>query len=306
MASLKRREGNTYSSACQDLLEQDPAPYCLLAIVRPVSRPSGPSSYSKRSAKNQSFKVSLPECGVAVRRYSRSRETSRYLRAPCVKLPENTATKPMTEYELLRIISFLEKIRAPYDEGIGLARPDAYWNILLCLMKATLKGEAITKSTLAQSANIPFPSAMRKISQLIEEGVILEVPKRQYGSSYVLKPSQCLRDDFSNYASKIKVLLAATFGLGVRSSTDPEEYYFGGSYMEGQVIPRLNLSRTGVRRKEVSAFCCMMIITSHPCHTCGQTFAAACPREATLSSFDYRRSAKKSLRIQPKRKVRTT
>lgn len=42
MASLKRREGNTYSSACQDLLEQDPAPYCLLAIVRPVSRPSGP------------------------------------------------------------------------------------------------------------------------------------------------------------------------------------------------------------------------------------------------------------------------
>ncbi|MBZ7924207.1 extracellular solute-binding protein [Ensifer adhaerens] len=147
----------------------------------------------------------------------------------------------MTEYELLRIISFLEKIRAPYDEGIGLARPDAYWNILLCLMKATLKGEAITKSTLAQSANIPFPSAMRKISQLIEEGVILEVPKRQYGSSYVLKPSQCLRDDFSNYASKIKVLLAATFGLGVRSSTDPEEYYFGGSYMEGQVIPPLKL-----------------------------------------------------------------
>ena len=40
----------------------------------------------------------------------------------------------MTEYELLRIISFLERVRTPYLELIPIAEEDASWNILLFLI----------------------------------------------------------------------------------------------------------------------------------------------------------------------------
>lgn len=147
----------------------------------------------------------------------------------------------MTEYELLRIITFLEQIRFPYDRGIGVSKPDPYWNLVLSAMKAYLKGDALTKSALAASTGIPFPSAMRKIQELIEAGEILQVPKKQYGSSYVLEPSPKLKSEFVKYAADIKLVLLDTFGLGARSSCDAEDYYFGGSYLAGQVIPPLRI-----------------------------------------------------------------
>ena len=36
----------------------------------------------------------------------------------------------MTEYELLRIITFLERMRKPYDKLLKAAEPDPNWNII--------------------------------------------------------------------------------------------------------------------------------------------------------------------------------
>jgi multiple sugar transport system substrate-binding protein len=74
----------------------------------------------------------------------------------------------MTEYELLRIISFLERVRTPFQELIPIAEEDASWNILLYLMKQNLMGSPVTISTLASVANIPYTTAMRHIHELIE------------------------------------------------------------------------------------------------------------------------------------------
>jgi multiple sugar transport system substrate-binding protein len=70
----------------------------------------------------------------------------------------------MTEYELLRIITFLERMRAPYDKLLRPAEPDATWNIILYLMKFHLRGENVTMSSLASAAEVPFASAMRRAS----------------------------------------------------------------------------------------------------------------------------------------------
>jgi hypothetical protein len=76
----------------------------------------------------------------------------------------------MTEYELLRIITFLERMRSPYDNLLTMAEPDANWNIALYLIKHHLRGERVTKSSLALAANVPFASAMRRIHKLIKDG----------------------------------------------------------------------------------------------------------------------------------------
>ena len=142
----------------------------------------------------------------------------------------------MTEYELLRIITFLERVKGPYRELVPIAEEDASWNMLLYLIKQNLTGSAVTISSLASIANIPFATAIRRIHELIEEGHILKKAASKTGRSFVLVPSAELSGSFSQYAKRIKSLLAETFGLRPKLE-DEESYYFGGSYFAAQIIP---------------------------------------------------------------------
>ena len=146
----------------------------------------------------------------------------------------------MTEYELLRIISFLEKMRKPYDDLLKAAEPDPNWNIVLYLMKHHLRGENVTMSSLASAADIPFASAMRRIHQLIEQGDIQLRKRGTTGKSHFMEPSRKLVISFTEYAGRVKALLADTFGLRTGSG-DADDYYFGGSYFAGQIIPPLEI-----------------------------------------------------------------
>ncbi|MBB3931176.1 multiple sugar transport system substrate-binding protein [Kaistia hirudinis] len=153
------------------------------------------------------------------------------------------ATDRMTDYELLRIINFLERIRTPYDERLGSADPDPIWNIVLYLMKCHLRGDPVTMSSLASISQIPFASAMRRIHRLIDDGDIEQYQRSAGAKAFYLAPSRRLKSDFVAYAMKVKVLLAETFGLG-SGSANADDYYFGGAYMADQVIPPLKIMET--------------------------------------------------------------
>ncbi len=142
----------------------------------------------------------------------------------------------MTEYELLRIITFLERVRAPYQEVVPMAQEDASWNILLYLIKQNLTGATVTISALASVAKIPYATAMRRIHELIDAGHILKKPASETGRSFVLTPSPALIESFLQYARRIKSLLAQTFGLRAKPEEE-EDFYFGGSYFAAQIIP---------------------------------------------------------------------
>jgi multiple sugar transport system substrate-binding protein len=146
----------------------------------------------------------------------------------------------MTDYELLRIINFLERIRTPFDENMYGESTDPVWNMVLFLMKSHLRGDPVTMSSLASASNIPFQSAMRRIHRLIEDGEIEKCVKSKTGRSFVLTPSKALRANFVKYAINVKTLLAETFGLG-GGGANPEDYYFGGSYIADQIIPPLKI-----------------------------------------------------------------
>lgn len=142
----------------------------------------------------------------------------------------------MTEHELLRIITFLERVRQPFQELVPIAEEDATWNLLLFLIKNHLTGTPVAISSLASVAKAPHATAMRRIHALIERGDIIQEPLGEGSKRFRLRPSDALLESFIQYARKIKFLLAETFGL--RSKTDSDEdFYFGGSYFAAQIIP---------------------------------------------------------------------
>src|SRR5882672_1965368 len=150
----------------------------------------------------------------------------------------------MTDHELLRIINFVEQIRLPFGRSFRSATPDATWNIFLFLFRKNLQGHDVTKSSLALSSQIPFPSAMRKIHQLIADGDVEQIPKTPTGRATILVPSQRLKAEFIQYALSVKALLSDIWSQAA-GSTGPEDYYFGAKHLTGQTAPPFKVLSNG-------------------------------------------------------------
>jgi multiple sugar transport system substrate-binding protein len=159
----------------------------------------------------------------------------------------------MTEHELLRIISFLERVRMPYQALVPIAEEDPLWNVLLHLIKQDLVGTPVTISVLAAVAGVPFATASRRIHRLIDDGHVIKRPASKTEKSFTLAPSAALSQSFLNYARQIKLLLAETFGLRAKGEDD-EDYYFGGSYFAAQIIPPPHLIESLFRGKRELKF----------------------------------------------------
>ena len=147
---------------------------------------------------------------------------------------------PMNEFELLRVVEYLERTRRPYRALFPMAEEDPVWNILAHLVKSHLRGDLVTISTLASVANVPYATALRRINSMIDEGHIVRRPRGP--KSFSLHPSETTLADFLAYAQHIKSLLAQV--MGVRpAEEEADDYYFGGSRLEAQLAPPQGLSR---------------------------------------------------------------
>lgn len=144
----------------------------------------------------------------------------------------------LSSHELSRIIDFLRKLRAPFDEGLPGARPDTFWNVTLELIDAHLHLRPTDKSALIAAARVPYGTGNRMIGKMIEDSLILQVPRGPKHKTSYLAPSEALIADFTTYALHVKGHLAKTFGL--RKGPETNEYYFGGSYFASHIISPLN------------------------------------------------------------------
>ena len=145
----------------------------------------------------------------------------------------------MNEYEMLRVIDFIEKTRRPFREVIETADEDAIWLIVTFLIKSHILSQTVSISTLGQESGLPYATSMRLINRLIDGGYILKVAKGSTGKSFSLQPSEKLLRSFEAYARKTKSLLAQT--LGLRAGEEEDEYYFGGTPLGSQIIPPMRL-----------------------------------------------------------------
>ncbi|MCA7120731.1 MAG: extracellular solute-binding protein [Acidibrevibacterium sp.] len=145
--------------------------------------------------------------------------------------------RKLSDHELSRVIDFLRKIRQPFDAGMPGARPDIYWNVVLELIDRYLQQRPVDLSTLIQLARASWGTGNRLVARMLEEGLIVRVPRGPHHKTTFLAPSERLIADFIDYATEIKAHLAKTFGL--RSGTETDEYYFGGSYFAAHIIAPL-------------------------------------------------------------------
>lgn len=141
----------------------------------------------------------------------------------------------MTRDELLSIITFLDGLRGSALTGLGLHAPDPYWNLTLYLMRRHLEAKPVTVTSLASAALIPYASAMRRIDEMIEAGLIFKRPRSAMERSFSVHPTEALIDRFEASMKRVKLLVARTFGRNADDDTDGN-FYFGGSYMGVRVV----------------------------------------------------------------------
>ncbi|MEL6463630.1 MAG: extracellular solute-binding protein [Pseudomonadota bacterium] len=151
---------------------------------------------------------------------------------PAVNAP--SLPPDLSNHELSRIIDFLRKLRAPFDDDLPGAKPDVYWNIVLELIDAHLRRYAVDKSGLITLAGVPYSTGNRMVAKMIEDGQIVLVPRGNGLKTHFLNPTDELMRAFMQYATHVKQHMAETFGL--RKGTEANEYYFGGSYFAAQII----------------------------------------------------------------------
>ncbi|PIL20021.1 hypothetical protein P775_11580 [Puniceibacterium antarcticum] len=150
------------------------------------------------------------------------------------QVPQPAPKAELTSHELSRIVDFLRKLRAPFDDGLPDAKPDVFWNVVLELVDAHLRDRPIDKSGLIALARVPYSTGNRMITKMLADNLILQVPRGNGLKTHFLQPSDRLLTAFMDYANHVKAHLAKTFGL--RKGTEANEYYFGGSYFASQII----------------------------------------------------------------------
>ncbi len=145
----------------------------------------------------------------------------------------------MNEYELLRVIDFLEKTRQPFREVLEEASDDGVWRIVTFLVRSHIENCPVAISALCQESGLPYATAMRLVKRMIDSGYIMKQVKGPTGKSFALLPSDRMLKSFQAYASRTKLLLAQT--LGLRSGEEEDDYYFGGTPLGAHIIPPMRL-----------------------------------------------------------------
>ena len=151
----------------------------------------------------------------------------------------------MTREELLRILTFVDANRELSEKRTPLATVDPRWNIISYSIRRHLEGKLLTVTSAAMAADVPYGTAMRRISELIDEGLLHKRPKSKSGKSFSLHPTRKLIQEFESFAMQLKMMVGNTFGF---TAGDGEigDFYFGGYYMASRILPYPSAMRVGV------------------------------------------------------------
>lgn len=151
----------------------------------------------------------------------------------------------MTREELLRILTFVETQREISEKRTKLATVDPRWNIVAYAMRRHLEGKMLTVTSAASAAEVPYGTAMRRITEMIDEGLLLKRVRSKTGKSFSLHPTRKLISEFESFAMQLKAMVGNTFGF---TTGDGEigDFYFGGYYMASRTLPYPNAMRSGV------------------------------------------------------------
>jgi len=134
----------------------------------------------------------------------------------------------MIDYEIERVVDFIDRTRQFFSAQVPLTRPDAHWNMISHVIRNALKGRTTTITALIQVSGVAYGTASRHAHRLIDEGLLIRQPASPSGRTFVLAPSPLLLASFQAYAQSIKIEMARV--LGEPQAAESHDYFFGGKH----------------------------------------------------------------------------
>mgnify|MGYP000299546072 CR=1 FL=1 len=147
---------------------------------------------------------------------------------------------PKAKTEMLRTVAFLDELSDELEDMVELSTPNPNLRMVLSLMRGHLEGKVITPTSLIGASRAPYATANRRLKEMVDAGLIEERPRTKTGKSFSMHPSDTLLDQWSQLSSRVQRLSESRFGGGEKSS-ETEDYYFGGSYLNAKSIPPLQV-----------------------------------------------------------------
>ena len=151
----------------------------------------------------------------------------------------------VTREELVRILEFVDKTRKLTEQGACLSAADPRWNLVCYAVRRHCEGKLITSTGLAAAAEVPYGTAMRRIHDLIDEGLLLKRVRSKTGKSFSLHPTRRLIEAFESFALQLKAHVGRTFGFSADDQT-AEDYYFGGAYVRARLLSFPSVLEEGI------------------------------------------------------------
>lgn len=148
-----------------------------------------------------------------------------------VTMPSDVAAAP----DPLQMIEFLEAFNNEVDGTLRHSAPDPYLNMTVHLVKSHLEGRLVTASALIAAAGVPYATARRKLEEMLVGGAIEQRPRTRSGKSFSLHPTAELLANWGRFADRVQRLAHQHLGTTGASSVS-QEYYYGGTYLDGQSI----------------------------------------------------------------------
>jgi multiple sugar transport system substrate-binding protein len=146
---------------------------------------------------------------------------------------------------MMRILKFLDATRGLTQVRTNLSAVDPRWNIISYTMRRHFEGRLLTATSLASAAEVPYGTAMRRIGELVDEGLLIKRVRSKSGKSFSLHPSRKLIAEFESFAIQFKAMVGTTFGY-TNDEGGMGDFYFGGYYMASRILPYPNAMRSGV------------------------------------------------------------
>lgn len=158
----------------------------------------------------------------------------------------------MHHYELLRLLEFSERICSQFSK-VGDRDDGAARRIILALVICEIQQRPVTVTTLVVASGLSHGTAIRRITAMIDGGLILRLPTRENHNRNLLRPSPELIKRVEEVASEIKGFLADA--LGSRSKHESvEDYVFNITNSPVIVNPPLSLLRRKMPKRRPLKF----------------------------------------------------
>ncbi len=133
------------------------------------------------------------------------------------------------------LIDFVETVALEIETAFSPNAQNVYFRAATTLVRAHDEGRLVTITSLAAATGAPYATAMRKLREMIDAGLIEQRPRTRTGKSFSLHPSAALIEGYARMLDRVRRIGADAFAGGTAGAGE-DDFFFGGSYMEGKAI----------------------------------------------------------------------